>query len=1647
MSTVLLSAFQALLHRYSGQDDLLIGSPMAGRTDSRFRRTVGYCVSPVALRASLAGDPMFRSLLGQAHRTVRGALRHQDYPLGLLVEELQPWRDPARSPLFDVMFNYIRAPQLNPTGEADRAAALLPATAYPVPQQEGQFDLVLELTEHEEALDAELRYSLDLFEPATAEGMAALYRALLEAIVANPDAAISELPLLDEAERRRLTAWDHGRSWSRADPAHGDTLLAEPATPVEEVLAAIYAEVLGVEHVGAHDDFFAFGGHSLRATQVVARIRTAFGVDLPVRTLFEAPTVSGLAAVLERQLGAATGWRLPKVVERVPRDEPLPLSFSQERMWLAQAMRPNSSAYNVVCGMRLHGRLDVEVLGRAVDVLVQRHEGLRTSIVVTPTGPAQVITPQLSVDLPLIDLSHLSGEHAEAELRERASVLAATPFDLSRAPLVRLALFRLPHQQHVLVVTLHHVVSDSWSLGVLVRELAEVYQALLEDRVPRLPDLPFQYADFARWQRAWFQGDVLEEQLAYWREHLAGLGPLQLPTDRPRLAGQADRGAHRVFEFPGHLFEAMRAWSRRENATPFMACLAAFATVLHRYTAQADIAIGVPIANRRWLHTESLIGTLVNTLVVRTDFSTDPSARELLQQVRARALDAYAHQDIPFELLVAELQPERAANRSPLFQVMFDYVNTPIDELRFPGSSWTAEHVDRRGAQFDLALIIVDMPQVQRVSIEYNTDLFDTSTIERLVDHLRTVLEAMLSAPDQAVSTLPLLPDHERQRILVEWNATAQEYPRDACVHELVRAQAQRTPDATAVIAGDAELTYRELERRSNKLARHLRDLGIGRGRVVAVDLERTALMPVALLGILKAGAAYLPIDPAYPAERRRFVLDDSGAVALPDLAAIDACEGADGPAIANADDAAYVIYTSGSTGRPKGVQVGHRGVVNFLHAMRQQPGLGSDDTLVAVTTLAFDIAVLELFLPLITGARLVIASRDVALDGGRLAELLASSGATCMQATPVTWRLLVDAGWRPSRRFTAICGGEPLPPELAADLLARGVTLWNAYGPTETTVWSTLQPVTDLTDRIPIGRPIANTRVYVLDRRQQLAPIGVWGELYIGGDGVAHGYLGRPELTAERFVPDPFDPGRGARLYRTGDVARFKADGTLDVLGRVDHQVKIRGHRVELGEIEVLLRQHPSVRDACVSLRQTGVGEPQLVAYLTPATGSSSSELRGFLRQRVPEAMVPAAFVWLEALPRTPNGKLDRAALPAPGVAGEAEAGRGEGYTGPRDETERILIGEWEELLGCSPIGVHDDFFDLGGHSLLAIRLVYRLRAKFGWHVPLASLLRATTVAGLAELLRAPAEQHGWRSLVEIQTGDGSAPVFFVHGLFGDLLGFAEIIRALGPEHTIFGLRAHGLDGMGDPLEAVEEMASAYIDEMRSVQPHGPYRLVGWSSGGSIAYEIACQLDAASESVAMLAILDHPPAGGALVSSAPLPVKLGRVAAHAWRNLPYWLGVLRAAEGHEKRRLLADRLRAGARLFARLSGRPATAQAIVREIEATHGLEYVHEWPEFRRRLLQTQLQAMAAYRPRPYPGRLVLFRCRRQPLLSSHDPLLGWGPYARGGVEVVHVPGTHRGLLHGMSARFLGTTLSFKLAASCSRTPDLNVAGGRAF
>jgi amino acid adenylation domain-containing protein len=1169
-----------------------------------------------------------------------------------------------------------------------------------------------------------------------------LRRALPEYMVPSAFVALERIPLSPngKVDRKALPAPVHAADAER---------WAAPRTPTEEVLAEIWAELLKVERVGARDSFFALGGQSLLATRVASRVRDVFGVELPVRVLFEGPTVAELAAAVEALRGADAP-RLPAIVA-AGRTGPLPLSFAQERLWFLDRLQPGSAFYNIPLALRLHGELDVAALERALGETVRRHESLRTVFAEADGAPVQVVAPFRGFALAVEDLSALADEEREAALRGRVAEEGTRPFDLAAGPLFRAGLVRLGEEEHVLLLCMHHAVSDGWSLGVLLGELAALYAAYREGAGSPLPEPALQYADYAVWQRENLRGEVLDGQVAWWKAQLAGAPALlELPTDRPRPAVQSYRGAFERVDLPAALAERLRGLGRREGASLYMVLLAAFQALLARYAGSDDMVVGTAIAGRTRREVEGLVGLFVNTLALRTDLSGDPGFRALLRRVRETTLGAYAHQDVPFEKLVEELHPERSLGHSPLVQVMF----TLNDTGRAPAglAGLRVEGVEQRAetTKFDLALSLASHAAGISGGLSYATDLFDAATVRGMGEHFARLLEGIAADPDRAVGALPLLDDAARRAVVEQGRAPAPA-PADRCVHRLFEEQAARTPGETAVVGEDEALTYAELNARANRLAHHLRGLGVGPEARVGVFLERGVELVVGLLAILKAGGAYLPLDPAYPAERLDFMLRDA---AVPVLLAHSALEAAlpafagrvvrvdaDAAAIAREpagnpdaavgpDGLCYVIYTSGSTGTPKGSEVPHRAVPGFFRGA-DYVDFGPGAVVLQHSSASWDALTLELWPALLSGGRCVLyPGRAADLEG--LARMVEGRGVNTLWLTSAFFNLVVDA--RPEL-FAGVAqvmvGGETVsaPHVRRAMQASPRLRVVNGYGPSECTVFSAcwVVPRDFAGAALPLGAAVGDRRLYVVDRQLEPVPAGVPGELCVGGPAVLRGYLARPALTAARVVPDPFAAEPGARLYRTGDRVRRRADGTLEFLGRMDAQVKVRGFRIEPDEVEAALLQHPAVRRAVVVVREDAPGEKMLAAYVVAGEGASPAALREHLRARLPEYMVPAAFVALDALPLTRNGKVDRRALPAPerGAAGE--------YAAPRTPAEEVLAAVWAEVLGVERVGTDENFFELGGHSLLATRVVARLREVMRAEVPVRALFEAPTVAGLA--------------------------------------------------------------------------------------------------------------------------------------------------------------------------------------------------------------------------------------------------------------------------------------------------------------------------
>ena len=1076
-----------------------------------------------------------------------------------------------------------------------------------------------------------------------------------------------------------------------------------------------------------------------------------------------------------------------------------PLSFAQQRLWFLEQLEPNGP-YKVPVAFRLRGQLNVGALEQSVNEIISRHEVLRTTFEEFDGRPVQIVRPRPMLSIPFTDLSHLTEFERVEEVKRVAERMSGQPFDFVRGPLVGAALVRLAEEEYIFWFLMHHIVSDGWSIGVLVKELSAAYEAFADGRQPELPELPIQYADFAHWQREWLQGETLERQMKYWKERMGDKAPppLALPTDRPRPPVQSYRGAILTHLVDPALTGRLKELARREGVTPYMLLLATFKTLLHRYAAQDDIVVGTPIANRNRTEVEPLIGFFVNTLVLRTDLSGDPTFRELLGRVRDVTLGAYAHQDLPFEKLVEELQPERDTSRTPLFQVMFSLQNAPMPSMKMGGIEVSLMDDDTTVSPFDLSFDVAERTDGLLCGLEYNTDLFDAATVRRMLKHFASLLEAATAGPFARISVLPLLTNGERHQLLVEWNETRREYPRDRCIHELFEEQAAAKPGAVALVCGSERLTYAELNERANQLARYLRARGVGAESRVGVLLEREMWAGVALLAVLKAGGAWVALDPAYPPPRLAFMLEDAGASVLVttkrlagSLPAHDArlvCldaearhvetqEGGNLGRVADARNLAYLVYTSGTTGRPKGILVEHRSLVNTSLAFASQHRLTPHDRLLQFASFSFDVAAEEFFGAWLAGACAVMrpAHAFSAIDGFvRFVEREGVTVANLPASFWAEWLATLDEQeegggdndgsdgddgndgatrdtFLPATLRRIVVGNEKtLGATLARwrRLVGDGIEWCNAYGPTETTVTASYYEPSDpdaidaaqaQTHAVPIGRPIANAEMYVLDARQQPVPVGVVGEIYVGGDGVSRGYHRSPAQTAELFLPHPHGRQPGARLYRTGDLGWFLPDGNVQYLGRTDEQVKVRGFRIEVGEIEAALRQHPDVRASVVATSDDGRGGLRLVAYVVPraqAAAAASGDLRDFLKEQLPEHMIPAAFVRLEALPLTPNGKLDRKALPAPDAASREAR---EAYVAPRSELERLIANVWQEVLKVEQVSVHDNFFGLGGHSLLLIHVNSKLRDALRAELPVIEMFKYPTVSTLAEHLSAP--------------------------------------------------------------------------------------------------------------------------------------------------------------------------------------------------------------------------------------------------------------------------------------------------------------------
>jgi len=1443
-----------------------------------------------------------------------------------------------------------------------------------------------------------------------------LARKLPEYMIPSAFVFLDSLPLTvsGKVDRKALPAPQPGRP---------QTEYVSPQTPIQEVLCEVFAEVLEIEKAGIHDNFFELGGHSLLATKAIYRIHDRLKVDLPIPSLFENPTVAKLAQVVEQASREGQECSPAKAIPRIAGDGPLPTSYAQRRMWFLYEFEPAGPLYNVPLVLALRGPLRVQALEESLNDIIERHDSLRTTFDVRDGEPVQIVHPHTHRPLSIEVAPDLAGL-AFSDLIERPPIKdeVRVSFDLRRGPLLHMKLLRAREREHVLVLTMHHIISDGWSTDLMLDELSMAYTARIQGRTLNLEPLPIQYADYACWQQQRLQGGILDGLQSYWQERLKGELPvLELPADYARSTSRTLNGRWETLRLGKPLSDSIRQLSRREGKTLFMTLLGAFQVLLHRYSGQADILVGSPIANRTRKELEPLIGFFVNTLVLRTDLSGNPTFRQVLERVEQVCLGAYSHQDLPFEQLVDHLHPARDAGRNPLFDVMFVLGTAHGEGMHLADLQVRCQEVSTDTAKFDLTLFAEERQAELVTTIEYRSDLFNPQTIGRMLIHYQHLLESVVRQPEVHIDDLSLLSEREHTEILDRWNQTARAYPQDRCVHQLFEDQASQTPEAPAVVYEDQVLTYHQLNERANQLAHYLQSQDLGPDRLVGVYLERTGELIISLLAILKAGGAYVPLDSNNPSERLAWMIEDTGLKVLitdqsmtdsitsksiqgirldQERAKIEQESTENLPCVTSPEDRAYVMYTSGSTGAPKGVEICHRGILRLLFGV-DYVDLAGRQSFLQLAPVSFDASTFEIWGALLHGHRCVLFPQAVP-QIEKLGEVLQKEQIDCLWLTASLFNTVIEEQPQILKGVRQLLtGGEALSvPHVRRALEQLPQTqLINGYGPTESTTFTCCyripRTIEEHARSIPIGRPIGNTQVYILDDRMQPAPVGIAGQLYIGGAGLARGYWRRDELTAERFIGNPFDTTGQARLYKTGDLCRYLPDGNIEFLGRLDHQVKIRGFRIELGEIESVLGGHGAVAQAAVTAREDTPGHKRLVAYVVARQGSacSAADLREYLGRRLPEYMIPSAFVFLDSLPLTASGKVDRKALPAP------QSGRRDsesGYVTPQTPAQKVLCEVFAQVLGIEKPGIHDDFFNLGGNSLLAVRLLHRIEEKFQKSLPLATLFKTRTVAELCKLVTSEEQDVPYSPLVQIRSGGSGPPLFILPGVGGHSMVFSTLASRLDVDGAVYGLELQGLDGKEQPHKTIQEMASHFINLIRSVQTQGPYYLAGYSLGGRVAFEMALQLREQSQQIGMLAMIAATAPGYPRTSST-------RIGRYAWRMVDFLQ--------------LSNKDKLSYLKFKVQNIRETSQQRHARRALAVTG-----KGPES---ILQANIEivkkaafkAWRVYKPKAkYCGDILLIRDTNidSPLYRNIiGPRAGWEHWVTGAIEVHEVPSGHLDIL----------------------------------
>ena len=1330
----------------------------------------------------------------------------------------------------------------------------------------------------------------------------------------------------------------------------------------------------------------------------------------------EIKQINGLSLEEKKRLLADLLERQQRQPQRVP------LSFAQERLWFLAQLEPDNPSYNVPVALRLKGDLNVVALEDSINAIVTRHETLRTKFAAVDGEPFQVVsTDPVTVDF--IDLTLLPGVDVHVESQRLMSAAAQRPFDLGLEHPLRASLIKLAPDEHLLLLTMHHIVSDAWSVNILVHELSIFYEAFTTQSEPRLPELPIQYRDFAAWQRNWLQNGFLRQQVDYWVSQLGAAPHLRLPIDHIRPAVRSHRGAHLSFKLGSELTQKLIELSKAEGATLFMTLLATFKVLLYRYTGERDIVVGAPIAGRNRVETENLIGLFVNSLALRTDLSGNPTFREVLGRVRQVAFEAYAHQDVPFEKLVEELNPVRDVSQTPIFQVMFGLQNAPRTAPQLNNLAVTRVAVDNHTAKFDLTLLMTETADGLSGWLEYSADLFDAWTIERLQQHFENLLTAITLNPDGRIANLAFMTEQERQQILVAWNATKTAFPRARCIHELFEEQARSCPNAVAVVFDDREITYEELNRKANQFARYLRGQGVGPDVIVSLATERSIEMIIGLLAILKAGGAYMPLDPSYPHERLLFMIEQANSKLILAqkhlLASLPASSAALIPLdygareikshddqnlspVNDPENLAYVMYTSGSTGQPKGVSVTHRNVVRLVKNTNYAK-FDAGAVFLQFAPVTFDAATFEIWGPLLNGAKLVVTAAGMeSLEN--LGQTIQHYGVTTLWLTAGLFHQMVENELNNLQGVRElIAGGDVLSPPHVRKVTKtlRNCRLINGYGPTENTTFTCCQTLTsfDAGRSVPIGRPISNSQVYVLSDEMEPVPVGVPGELFIGGDGLARGYLHDPSSTAEKFLPNPFATNAGERLYRTGDLVKYRRDGSLEFLGRLDRQVKVRGYRVELGEIEFALAQHGDVRECVVTTEESPSGETRLIGFVAPNAGTAprAEQLKTFLSEKLPEYLVPSFIVILDSLPLSSNGKVDRQALPK-----IENVDLGNVFVAPRTPEEAGIANIWKSLLGLEKVGIRDNFFVLGGHSMLAVRLISEIKKAYDQKIPLSFLYQGATVEALAELVSGD-NSYAHLTLSQIKPGSSWPPFFCVSGPEVNALGYATLAHHLGEEQPVYSLQGEfrrEIEGEYTP-EEIESWAADYLKAVRELQPEGPYMFGGMCTGALIAFDMAAQLEAEGQQTGLLVIFD---------TWDILTMNGLWVVDYYLRHLRF----LRRQSREQQIKAVTKKIRG----FLR-----SIVTTVSPDSRTGESRDADNPW--------KTGYKPKVDFVPKRFSGNVTVYRIQKQPYYRVRDEALGWGKRVEGRVDVEYIPGAHATILRDPNVQVMAQNLRERIAA----------------